>query len=183
MTQEEAQDFRRRQLIAAALFSLLGLGSGCASRPPGPDFSGERLQGRLSIQSDTGSSGSSAFELLGNADAGQLELSTPLGSLVARASWSAGSVLLETPHEQRRFNSLDELGQELLGEPIPVAALFDWLRARPWPPSAAAPLPAPSRGFTQLGWRIELDRFVDGLIVARRLAAPALTLRVRLNNP
>jgi len=177
----QAKDLRRRQLGAAALLALAILGSGCASRPPSQDFSGERLQGRLSVQSDAGSSGSSAFELLGNADAGQLELSTPLGSLVARASWSAGSVLLETPNEKRRFNSLDELGQDLLGEPVPVAALFDWLRARPWPLSASEPLPAPARGFTQIGWRIELDRFDDGLLVARRLAAPALTLRVRLN--
>lgn len=175
-------DRDRRRLLAALLLVPVGLSSGCATRPASSDFAGERLQGRLSVQSENGG-GSSTFELLGTAESGQLELSTPLGSMLARATWSSGSVLLETPKEQRRFNTLDELGQELLGEPVPVAALFDWLRGHPWSKSAAEPLPAPARGFTQVGWRIELDRFDEGLLLARRLAAPALTLRVRLNTP
>lgn len=167
---------RRHCLAFGMLGALLG---GCAS-PRAPGLDGQRLQGRLSVQVAGGQGGSSGFELLGSAEAGQLELSTPLGSLVARARWSAGEVLLETPAERRAFLSLEDLSRELLGEPVPVAALFDWLRGRPWPQAPSQALAEPARGFEQLGWRIELDRFDEGLLVARRLAEPAVTLRARL---
>lgn len=169
--------------VGAAL-ALATLLTACATRPPVlPAYEGQRLQGRLSVQAASGQGGSSAFELLGNALAGQLELSTPLGSLVARASWDAQGVRLETPQQgSRLFPSLDALGQELLGEAIPVAALFDWLQGKPWSQAEASPLPAPARGFEQLGWRIELDRFDEGLLIARRLGEPTVTLRARLDR-
>ena len=175
---------KARPRLAAATLALAALLSACATRPPlPPAYEGQRLQGRLSVQSATGQGGSSAFELLGDARTGQLELSTPLGSLVARASWDEKGVRLETPQQgSRLFASLDALSQELLGESIPVAALFDWLHGRAWPQAEANPLAAPSRGFEQLGWRIELDRFDDGLLVARRLGNPTVTLRARLDR-
>jgi outer membrane lipoprotein LolB len=61
-----------------------------------------------------------------------------------------------------------------------VAALFDWLRGRPWPESPSAPLPEPARGFAQLGWQIDLSRFDEGLLLARRNAEPVVQLRARL---
>ena len=173
-----------RPALAGAALALSALLAGCATRPPtSPAYEGQRLHGRLSVQAADGQGGSSAFELLGTALVGQLELSTPLGSLVARASWDAQGVRLETPQQgSRLFASLDALGQELLGEAIPVAALFDWLQGRPWPQAEASPLPSPARGFVQLGWRIELDRFDDGLLVAKRLGEPMVTLRARLDR-
>lgn len=156
--------------------------AGCAT-PQAPNFPGERLQGRLSVQAENGQGGNGSFELLGTARAGQFELSTPLGTLAARARWAEGRVTLEAPGEPlRSYPDLDALSQDLLGESLPVAALFDWLRGQPWPQAPASPLAEPARGFEQLGWRIELDRFEQGFIVARRIAGPAVTLRARLNT-
>lgn len=169
---------------AAAAICLAALLSACAGlqpeTPPPPDDAGLRLSGRLSVQVQGRGGDSASFELLGSAAAGRLELSTPLGSLMARARWSPGEVLLQTPGEERRYEDLDALTREMLGEPVPVAALFDWLRGRPWPESPSEPLPEPARGFAQLGWQIDLSRFDEGLLLARRNAEPVVQLRARL---
>jgi len=174
---------RSGALLLAAL-----LLSGCANlsrQTPPPAADGDlRLSGRLSVQVAGGggraSGGNAGFELAGNPAAGQLELSTPLGSLVARATWRDREVILQTPENERRFEDLDALTRELLGEPVPVAALFDWLRGRPWPQAAHTPAPS---GFEQLGWQIDLTRFSEGLIVATRQAEPVVTLRARIDQP
>lgn len=163
-------------LIALAL-------AGCAQLPktPPPADAASRLSGRISVTvagdvHHRGTGGAASFELFGGPQAGQLELTTPLGSLVARATWAPGTVTLRTPQEERRFESLDELTRDLLGEAVPVAALFDWLQARPWP---AAPHSKTANGFEQLGWRIEPK---PPALVATRLADPVVTLRARLDG-
>jgi len=164
-------------LVAVAL-------AGCAQlqKAPAPAAVNEaRLSGRLSVtvagsqHNNRSSGGAASFELFGGPEAGRLELTSPLGALVARASWQPGRVSLQTPNEERRFDDLDALTRELLGEPVPVAALFDWLQARPWP---AAPHQKTAAGFEQLGWRIE-PRLPA--LVATRLAEPTVTLRARLD--
>ncbi|MCV2359616.1 outer membrane lipoprotein LolB [Paucibacter sp. TC2R-5] len=170
-------------LFAAASLLL----SGCATVAPKPaEIRAEgdvRLSGRLSVQvaGSTGraSGGNAGFELSGNPRAGQLELSTPLGSLLARASWGPGEAMLQTPGAERSFSDLDALTRELLGEAIPVAALFDWLRGHPWPQTPSE-IWQDGVGFSQLGWRIDLAGLQDGLIVATRSAEPAVTLRARV---
>lgn len=173
------------KVIAALVTSASLLLGGCASLSPKPAnvmAEGDvRLSGRLSVQvagsSGRASGGNAGFELLGNPRAGTLELSTPLGSLVARATWGPSEATLQTPEAERSFADLDALTRELLGEAVPVAALFDWLRGRPWPQVPSQPL---ADGFEQLGWRIDLTRLQDGLIVATRAAEPAVTLRARI---
>lgn len=173
------------RLAGLALAALLLSGCAGLQRETAPSAGADdlRLSGRLSVQvSGRKDGGSAAFELLGSPDSGRLELSTPLGSLVARARWSRAEVLLQTPQEERRYEDLDALTREMLGEAVPVAALFDWLRGRPWPQARSEPLDAPALGFAQLGWQIDLSRFdKDGLIVAIRPAEPAVTLRARLD--
>ena len=166
----------------AALFLAMGL-AGCAQLPPStPAATNEaRLSGRISVTvagdvHNRGTGGAASFELFGGPEAGRLELTSPLGSLVARASWRPGLVTLQTPSDERRFDDLDALTRELLGEPVPVAALFDWLKARPWP---AAPHRAMPGGFEQLGWRIEPKL---PALVATRLAEPTVTLRAKLDG-
>ena len=110
-----------------------------------------------------------SFELQGSAQAGRLNLSTPLGSVLAQARWAPGSVVLATPQGERSFADLDALTREVLGESVPVAALFDWLRGRPWAGAASvASASVAEPGFAQLGWSVSLARFDDGLVVARR---------------
>ncbi|MGM9516839.1 lipoprotein insertase outer membrane protein LolB [Roseateles sp. DB2] len=165
----QAQDQPPRELAAPA------------DNVPAPLFSG-----KLSVQvpplpgQRLAQGGSGSFELLGDATQGQLELSTPTGSLLARVRWTPTSVSLEQAKDQRSYDSLDALTLELLGESVPVAALFDWLQGRPWAGAAANTLPAPALGFEQLGWRVETDRLAEGLLLARQLGGRSATLRLRL---
>lgn len=157
--------------------------AGCAQLPrEAAAPTGEaRLGGRISVTvagdaHKRGTGGAASFELFGGPQAGRLELTSPLGALVARASWAPGSAMLRTPDEERRFDDLDALTRELLGEAVPVAALFDWLQARPWP---SAPHRKTDQGFEQLGWRIEPR---PPTLVATRLTDPVVTLRAKLDG-
>lgn len=190
---------RRSALAALAAFSTVAMGSltGCSSLSkagPGVDTLDEnapRLTGRFSLQLPPGSAGhnrstTANFELLGTAGRGRLELSTPLGSLVARVHWQPGLAWLQTPDGDRTYEDVDGLTQELLGEPLPVQALFDWLQGRPWPQARQQAVPDGFQGFQQLGWQVDLRRFADGLLVAQRLdprnaATPLATLRLKLD--
>lgn len=167
---------------AAVLVAALAL-AGCAQlqKAPPADATEARLSGRISVTvagdaHKRGTGGAASFELFGNPQAGRLELTSPLGALVARATWQPGRVAMQTPGEERRFDDLDALTRELLGEPVPVAALFDWMQARPWP---AAPHEKTAGGFEQLGWRIEPKL---PSLVATRLADPVVTLRAKLDD-
>jgi outer membrane lipoprotein LolB len=169
-------------LRAAALLLALAL-TGCAQLQKAPPDAVQeaRLSGRISVTvagnvHNRGTGGAASFELFGGPQAGRLELTSPLGALVARADWRPGLVSLQTPGDERRFDDLDALTRELLGEAVPVAALFDWLQARPWP---AAPHQKTAAGFEQLGWRIEPKL---PALVATRLADPVVTLRARLDD-
>jgi outer membrane lipoprotein LolB len=120
-----------------------------------------------------------SFDLRGSAHAGELRLLSPLGTLAARTVWGPGRVELSTPEGARTFDDLDTLSREALGEVLPLRALPDWLAGRPW--SAVQSLPRDG-GFHQLGWDVDTAAFADGLLVARREAPPAVTLRVRLER-
>ena len=187
----------------SAAFGAALLLAACATvAPPGEAPSGETLSGRLAVNvaATSASSGralSAVFELQGDARVGRLNLSTPLGSMLAQARWSPAEVVLTTPRETRRFASLDALTREALGESVPIEAWFDWLRGRPWPgaPSAAVDVapaatanvstspPPRASGFRQLGWRVDLSQFGAGTIAAAREApAPIVTVRIRLDG-
>lgn len=170
----------------AALGSALVLAA-CAVVPPAP-VAGDTLSGRLAVKVDgvngaAARSVSAAFELTGDPRTGRLNLSTPLGSVLAQARWAPGSVVLVTPQGERQFADLDALTGEVLGESLPVAALFDWLRGRPW---AGAPstvkVPPAGPGFDQLGWAVDLARFDESWVIATRQAAPTVVVRAKLDG-
>jgi outer membrane lipoprotein LolB len=165
-------------MAAIGFAALLGA---CASTPmslPGG------LSGRLAVQVDAhdgaaARSGSTLFDLRGDAQNGELQLSSPLGSMLAQARWSPGQAVLSTPDGSTRYDTLDDLAQQLLGERLPLAALIDWLHGRPW---AGAPSQTQPGGFAQLDWSVDTSRFDDGAIVARRQRAPAVTVRARMDG-
>jgi len=165
-------------LSAALALSLL---AGCATTPRfGPELAG-RMAVRMEAHAGAPSrSLTTQFELRGNAQAGDLQLMTPLGSTAAQARWRPGLAELITAEGTRSYADLDALAQDLLGESLPLAALIEWLRGRPWP--GAANLPRDG-GFEQLGWRIDLSRFADGWVLANRDRAPVLSVRARLDRP
>lgn len=118
------------------------------------------------------------FELNGDAQAGQLTLSGPLGMLGAQAHWGQGKAWLITASGRTNYDSLDALIAAALGEAIPVAALFDWLRGRPWRGADHVMSADGRNGFEQLGWRIDLSRWTTGHLQAQRQVPPIVTLRV-----
>jgi outer membrane lipoprotein LolB len=113
-----------------------------------------------------------------------LNLSSAIGTVMAQASWSLEQTLLRTPNQRQYFASLDELTQELLGESLPVAALFDWLRGEPWDQEPSACLDAADpeiHGFSQLGWTIDTSRLAQGWITAYRHKAPTVTVKAHVD--
>jgi outer membrane lipoprotein LolB len=164
--------------------------AGCATPPRAPSAGpGTSLAGRLSVHVDPTPASearnvSANFDLQGSAEQGRLDLSTPLGTVLAQARWAPGAVALVTSRGETRFASLDELTREVLGESLPVAALFDWLRGRPWSGAPSTPTDAPTdTGFRQLGWAVSLARFDEGWIAARRDQAPLVTVRAKMDRP
>lgn len=174
----------------AALLALTAVLSGCASVPTsGERLPGELIAGRLSVRVEATQAAAArvmnaGFELEGDGRLGRLSLATPLGTMLAQIRWSPGSAVLVTPQQTTPYADLDTLTSELMGESVPVAALFDWLRGRPWPgaPTEAAG-DASEPGFRQLGWRVSLGSFGEALVVARRERAPTVTVRAKLDTP
>jgi outer membrane lipoprotein LolB len=122
---------------------------------------------------------SADFELRGTGPQGELRLSSPLGIRMATATWGPGLARLVTADGDKRFNSLEELSRQSLGENLPLAALPDWLAGRPW---ADVPYSATADGFEQLGWQVSLARQNEGWIEARRATPPEVLVRVRLDS-
>lgn len=158
--------------------------AGCATLPPEPPANAPRISGRLSVRVDAEPvrALTTHFELRGDASTGVLLLSSPLGAAMAEARWSPAFTVLVSPDRRIQFPNLDELAAQTLGERLPMAALFDWLRGRPWAGAAHTALPPPAGGFEQLGWQVRLERFAEGFVEARREALPAVTVRARLEE-
>lgn len=172
---------RRRWLLALGLPLLLG----CQALPRrAPTL---RHSGRLALQveGDASRSFSAAFELYGAPAQGRFDLLGPLGTLQGRAEWSAGQARLSSGDTQRDYDSLAALGQDLLGEDLPIEALFDWLAGRAWPGAEVLPRPdGQSAGFVQLDWLVDLARREDGLLRLQHLwRSPTVTLRLKLDAP
>jgi outer membrane lipoprotein LolB len=111
---------------------------------------------------------SASFTLTGSPQAGELSLTSPLGSTLAAMQWQPGQALLRRGEQMYSFASLDELTAAATGAELPVRALFGWLRGVPQ---------------TVDGWQADLRRLSDGRLTARRLMPlPTAELRVVLEK-
>ena len=97
-----------------------------------------------------------SFELQGNAELGQLTLTTSLGTTLAKLNWTADAAFLTTTGTPQRFDSIQALALRATGVDIPIAQLFDWFAGRH---SAAN------------GWEADLRGFDAGRIAAKRTGA------------
>ena len=161
---------KRRALLAAASLSALVLIAGCAAPTGagGPKDSQESAawSGRLSlrIDSEPAQTFAALFELRGNAETGELTLTSPIGNTLAQLRWSPGEALLRNGSETRRYGSVDALVEAATGAAIPVEALFAWLAGRN---EAVA------------GWRADLANVANGRLQARRESPlPTADLRI-----
>ena len=163
--------FLLRALAAGLLCALSVLLGGCAQPPRlAPTVDGQTQtywRGRLALRVDKSPEPASFFanfELSGQAPAGELLLSSPLGTTLAQLRWTPQLALLRSNGQTRAFDSLEALATEATGTPIPIAALFEWLQGRPAPAD---------------GWQADLSPLDAGRLVARRSQpAPAAELRL-----
>ena len=177
---------------AAAVALALAL-QACVTHPP--PLPGHVYSGRLAVRSDAAPdqaarSVSGQFELSGNASSGQLVLTSPLGTTVARARWSdpvgaqgvPSRIELEADGGTTRYATLEDMMQRAIGDQLPLAAMFDWLDGRPWP-AAPAQRAADGRSFDQLGWHVDISQFAGNQLLdaQRPLPVPALHVRVKLD--
>lgn len=149
-----------------------------------PTPSQDLIVGRLSLRIAASAGAperlwSADFELEGQAERGQLQLLSPLGTVVAQATWSPQAAELLAGGQSRSFPTLTELARQALGEPLPLQALPDWLRGRVW---AGAPHRALDGGFEQSGWRVDAASLATGVVVIRRDSPPAVTLRALMEK-
>lgn len=156
-----------------AWLSLCGWGllnlAGCATRPPPADttaFWSGRMA--LQLQSTPPQNWSASFELQGSAAQGQIALLSPIGTTLARLSWTPQSAMLEQGQNTTESPNLQSLSQRLTGTDLPIAALFQWLAGQ------AADVP---------GWHVDLSAHPQGRLTARRdTPAPEAILRIVLDR-
>ncbi len=161
MTRPVRPDAGRRALLLLAA-SLL---SACAT--PRLVTPGEASwSGRLALQVDSHppQSYSAGFDLHGSAQAGELQLTSPLGNTLATVQWGPGNAELRQGDQVTRRATLDDLTTDLGGTPLPVAALFAWLRGQ---------------ALEVGGWQADLSRQHEGRVTARRTQPlPSAELRI-----
>jgi outer membrane lipoprotein LolB len=177
----------------AGALALALLLQACVSHPP--PLPGHVYSGRLAVRTDAAPdlparSVTGQFELSGNASSGQLILTSPVGTTVARARWSdpvgtqgtPSKIELEADGATTHYATLDDMMQRAIGDQLPLSAMFDWLSGHPWP---AAPVwrSADGAAFDQLGWHVDLSQLAGNRLIdaQRPLPAPALHVRVKLD--
>ena len=181
----EAGGLRRRRVLGVltvlAAPPLLGLSAcGTPRVSAQPAWSG-RLAWVLTPALSTGGtpprSAQFQFELWGDALAGQLDVLSPLGQVLARVVWKPGEAVMTSPgRDPLTVTRLDDLSEAALGEAMPLQALIDWLQGQAWP---LAPMSREEQGFSQLGWHIDTRKVDQGRVLAQRpVTATQAGLRV-----
>ncbi|RYF74085.1 MAG: outer membrane lipoprotein LolB [Comamonadaceae bacterium] len=123
----------------------------------------------LRIDSDPPQSFSALFDLRGTPEAGELVLTTPIGSTLAVLQWKPGEALLKNGSKTQRYASVDLLIEAATGAAIPVDALFGWLAGRD------DPVP---------GWQANLSQLANGRLQATRQSPqPVADLRIAFERP
>lgn len=136
--------------------------------PLGPE-SGQ-WQGRIAVKvsSTPEQAFSASFELQGSEQAGRMELTTSLGTTVARMQWNAEGAELQASGTTRAYPSLAQLTLATMGAELPVDALFQWLRGQ---------------AATSTGWQSDLSQWDAGRITARRVSPePRVELKILLER-
>lgn len=159
----------RRQglhLMGMVVLSLVG----CATSRPGAEKPAAYWSGRLALQlqSTPPQNWSASFELQGSAEQGQMVLLSPLGTTLAKLSWSPRSALLEQGADKTESSNLQSLSQKLTGTDLPIHAIFEWLQGQ---------------ATSSRGWYVDLSALNEGRLSARRMApAPEALLRILLDR-
>ena len=109
MTPHGAQ---RRAWLSVCGLGLLTL-AGCATPGPQPADTSAFWSGRLALQlqSTPPQNWSASFELQGSAEQGQMVLLSPIGTTLARLSWTPQAAWLEQGQDKTESANLQSLSQ------------------------------------------------------------------------
>lgn len=127
-------------------------------------------QGRIAVKVDSApeQAFSAHFELEGGTQVGRMELTTALGTTVARMHWNAEGAELQARGTTRTYPTLGELTLATMGAELPVDALFQWLRGQ---------------AATSVGWQSDLSQWDTGRISAQRQSPePRVDLKILLER-
>jgi outer membrane lipoprotein LolB len=176
---------KRRSMAAFGAAFTLNFIAGCAVNTPANgskasqnslETAPKRYSGRISLVVDAATadtavqSFSGSFELRGNAQAGELDLLTPLGQIAVQLRWQPGMAEIVRGGETQRFSSAQALLEQATGASLSLAQLFAWLQGRPTSEPAG-------------DWQVDLSAHANGRIVARRSQPTPAVLRIILEQP
>jgi outer membrane lipoprotein LolB len=165
-----------RPLLQSAQLALLALAltllAACASTPPanpGAQTRDAHWQGRLAVKvySKPVQAFAANFDLAGRADKGELLLTSPLGTTLARMQWDVGTATLSANGEQKTFGSLQELARKATGTDLPVTSLFAWLQGQ----NEKVP-----------GWQVDLSDLSNGRLQAHHVEETEAELKIILDQ-
>ncbi len=182
--------------LAVSFFSATLLGA-CATVPQTP---AERAYtGRFAVTTalaEKRENVSGRFNLEVRGAQQILELASPLGTTVARIEIEPGGARATGVRMQEvRGADADALTEQLLGWPLPVSGLADWIEGRPVPQRAARSERDGGRIvlIEQDGWTIRLPEYFESavqprprrLVLERPAAAnaPSVILRLIVDEP
>ena len=152
--------------IAGCAHKISAIGTNNAQFEEKTGFWAGRIS--LQVQSEPAQAFFAGFELKGQANTGELTLTSPLGNILGIMRWTPLDATLEQGGNIRRFASTDDLLAQTTGAAIPISALFDWLSGK----NMVAP-----------GWAADLSQLDNGRITAQRTnPAPQANLRIVLDK-
>ena len=179
----------------AVSFLLVTLLTACATpilAPPERAYSGRFAVTTAFEQQRENVSGRFTLEIRGPQQI--VELASPLGTTVARVEIEPGGARATGAQMQEvRGADADVLTQRLLGWPLPVSGLADWIEGRPVPTRVARVEREGGRVvlLEQDGWTIRLQEYSEATARPRRLVLerpaaaniPSVVLRLIVDEP
>ncbi len=180
--------------LAASLL-LVALLTACATPilvPPDRAYTGRFAVTTAFEEQRENVSGRFTFEIRGPQQI--VELASPLGTTVARVEIEPGGARATGAQMQEvRGADADALTQRLLGWPLPVSGLADWIEGRPVPTRVARVEREGGRVvlLEQDGWTIRLPEYSEATARPRRLVlerpaaanTPSVVLRLIVDEP
>lgn len=179
----------------AVSLTALALLSACATTPLAP--ADRAYSGRFSATTQLGEqrenvSGRFSLEVRGSQQV--LELASPLGTTVARIEIEPGQARATGAQmKEVRGTDADALTAQLLGWPLPVSGLADWIEGRPVPQRDARVEREGERVvlLAQDGWMIRMPEYFEATGRPRRLIlerpatanTPSVVLRLIVDEP
>lgn len=179
-------------MAAVAVVTLMAACATAPLTPPDRSYSGRFSATVTAGERRDNVSGRFNFEIRGQQQT--LDLVSPLGTTVARIEVEPGLARATGVQMQEiRGPDADALTEQLLGWPLPVSGLADWIEGRPAPDRSARVQREAERVvlIEQDGWTIRVSELSEMTARPRRLTierpaalnAPAVILRLVVDEP